>query len=140
MKERFSDIADLKFTANMEQRLVSVEEGATPWKSVLRDFYGLFDHDLKQAEQELDGVRIKVPDEVSEEICPECGRNLVIKSGHATVRIMNYLLLGGCWIALVLYGFTKSALALSVAATLCGVLIAMFIIMLGVNLYYERRG
>lgn len=63
-----------------------------------------------------------------------------IKSGHATVRIMNYLLLGGCWIALVLYGFTKSALALSVAATLCGVLIAMFIIMLGVNLYYERRG
>ena len=53
---------------------------------------------------------------------------------------MNYLLLGGCWIALVLYGFTKSALALSVAATLCGVLIAMFIIMLGVNLYYERRG
>ena len=51
-----------------------------------------------------------------------------------------YLLLGGCWIALVLYGFTKSALALSVAATLCGVLIAMFIIMLGVNFYYERRG
>ena len=82
MKERFSDIADLKFTANMEQRLDSVEEGATPWKSVLRDFYGEFDHDLKQAEQELDGVRIKVPDEVSEEICPECGRNLVIKSGR----------------------------------------------------------
>ena len=82
MKERFSDIADLKFTANMEQRLDSVEEGATPWKSVLRDFYGEFDHDLKQAEQELDGVRIKAPDEVSEEICPECGRNLVIKSGR----------------------------------------------------------
>ena len=82
MKERFSDIADLKFTANMEQRLDSVEEGATPWKSVLLDFYGEFDHDLKQAEQELDGVRIKVPDEVSEEICPECGRNLVIKSGR----------------------------------------------------------
>ena len=70
----------------------------------------------------------------------ERDRYLAIKSGHATVRIMNYLLLGGCWIALVLYGFTKSALALSVAATLCGVLIAMFIIMLGVNFYYERRG
>ena len=70
----------------------------------------------------------------------ERDRYLVIKSGHATVRSMNYLQLGGCWIALVLYGFTKSALALSVAATLCGVLIAMFIIMLGVNLYYERRG
>ena len=82
MKERFSDIADLKFTANMEQRLDAVEEGKTAWKDVLRDFYGDFDHDLKEAEQALDGVRIKVPDEVSEEICPECGRNLVIKSGR----------------------------------------------------------
>ena len=82
MKERFSDIADLKFTANMEQRLDSVEEGKTAWKDVLRDFYGDFDQNLKQAEQALEGVRIKVPDEVSEEICPECGRNLVVKSGR----------------------------------------------------------
>ena len=49
---------------------------------VLRDFYGDFDKNLKQAEQDLDGERIKVPDEVSEEICPQCGRNLVIKSGR----------------------------------------------------------
>ena len=82
MKDKFTDIADLKFTAHMEQKLDSVEEGATPWKSVLRDFYGDFDRDLKQAEKDLDGVRIKVPDEVSEEICPECGRNLVVKSGR----------------------------------------------------------
>ncbi len=82
MKERFSDIADLKFTAHMEQQLDSVEEGKTAWKDVLRDFYGDFDQNLKQAEQALEGVRIKVPDEVSEEICPECGRNLVVKSGR----------------------------------------------------------
>jgi DNA topoisomerase-1 len=82
MKDKFADIADLKFTAHMEQRLDSVEEGTTPWKGVLRDFYGDFDHNLKQAEKDLDGVRIKVPDEVSEEICPECGRNLVVKSGR----------------------------------------------------------
>ena len=82
MKERFTDIADTKFTANMEQKLDSVEEGNTAWKSVLRDFYGDFDRDLKKAEQNLEGVRIKVPDEVSEEICPECGRNLVVKSGR----------------------------------------------------------
>ena len=82
MKDKFTDIADLKFTAHMEQKLDSVEEGATPWKSVLRDFYGDFDRDLKQAEKDLDGVRIKVPDEVSEETCPECGRNLVVKSGR----------------------------------------------------------
>ena len=82
MKDKFSDIADTKFTAHMEQKLDSVEEGATPWKGVLRDFYGDFEDHLKKAEQDLEGVRIKVPDEVSEEICPECGRNLVVKSGR----------------------------------------------------------
>ena len=82
MKERFSDIADLKFTANMEQKLDSVEEGTTAWKDVLREFYGDFEEDLESAEKALDGTRIKVPDEVSEEICPECGRHLVVKSGR----------------------------------------------------------
>ena len=80
MKEKFGDIADVKFTANMEERLDSVEEGKTPWKEVLRDFYGDFEAHLKEAEQ--DTARIKVPDEVSEEICPECGRHLVVKSGR----------------------------------------------------------
>ena len=82
MREKFPDIADMKFTANMEGRLDAVEEGTTPWKTVLRDFYGEFDQNLKQAEKDLEGTRIKVPDEVSEEICPECGRNLVVKSGR----------------------------------------------------------
>ena len=82
MKEKFTDIADLKFTAHMEQKLDSVEEGSTAWKDVLREFYGDFDQNLKQAEKDLEGTRIKVPDEVSEEICPECGRNLVVKSGR----------------------------------------------------------
>ena len=82
MKERFTDIADLKFTAHMEQKLDSVEEGTTPWKDILREFYGDFDTNLKDAEKALEGTRIKVPDEVSEEICPECGRNLVVKSGR----------------------------------------------------------
>ena len=80
MKDKFSDIADMKFTANMEEKLDSVEDGQTPWKGVLRDFYGDFEAHLRQAEQDL--TRIKVPDEVSEEICPECGRNLVVKSGR----------------------------------------------------------
>ena len=49
---------------------------------MLREFYGDFEQDLENAEKALDGARIKVPDEVSEEICPECGRNLVVKSGQ----------------------------------------------------------
>jgi len=82
MKDKFTDIADLKFTANMEQKLDSVEEGSTPWKGVLRDFYGDFDRNLKQAEKDLEGTRIKVPDEVSDEKCDLCGRNMVVKSGR----------------------------------------------------------
>jgi DNA topoisomerase-1 len=82
MKSKFSDVADLKFTANMEKKLDSVEDGQTPWKGVLRDFYGDFDKNLKQAEKDLEGTRIKVPDEVTDEKCDLCGRNLVIKSGR----------------------------------------------------------
>ena len=82
MKDKFHDIVDYDFTAQMEQRLDKVEEGAADWKALLADFYKDFDAELKQAEQDLDGERIKVPDEVSEEICPQCGRNLVIKSGR----------------------------------------------------------
>ena len=82
MKDKFQDIVDPTFTAQMEERLDLVEEGTADWKRVLSDFYGGFDAELKKAEQELDGERIKVPDEVSEEICPQCGKNLVIKSGR----------------------------------------------------------
>ena len=82
MEDKFQDIVDLKFTANMEQRLDSVEEGTTFWKDILGSFYGDFEKNLKSAEEALDGIRIKVPDEVSEEICPECGKNLVVKSGR----------------------------------------------------------
>ena len=82
MKDKFHDIVDYDFTAQMEQRLDKVEEGAADWKALLADFYKDFDAELKQAEQDLDGERIKVPDEVSEEVCPQCGRNLVIKSGR----------------------------------------------------------
>ena len=82
MKDRFTDIADLRFTAHMEERLDAVEEGKAPWREILRGFYGDFDKSLQQSEKDMECVRIKVPDEVSEEICPECGRNLVVKSGR----------------------------------------------------------
>ena len=82
MKDKFQDIVDPTFTAQMEEELDKVEEGSLDWKRVLSKFYEDFEAELHKAEQELDGERIKVPDEVSEEICPQCGRNLVIKSGR----------------------------------------------------------
>ena len=82
MKDRFEDIVDPTFTAQMEEKLDEVEEGKTDWKKVLSDFYQDFESELTRAEKELDGERIKVPDEVSEEVCPQCGRNLVVKMGR----------------------------------------------------------
>ena len=82
MMERFTDIIDVEFTANMETRLDQVEEGNQNWKDLLAEFYKDFDKELKDAEAALDGVRLKVPDEVSEEICDICGRNMVVKIGR----------------------------------------------------------
>ena len=82
MKDKFQDIVDPAFTAQMEEQLDHVEEGTIDWRKMLADFYASFDAELQKAEQELDGERIKIPDEVSEEICPACGRNLVVKSGR----------------------------------------------------------
>jgi DNA topoisomerase-1 len=82
MKERFAEIVDLKFTARMETELDSVENGEKNWKSVLSDFYGPFNQSLEQAEKALEGERIKIPDEETDEICDVCGRKMVIKSGR----------------------------------------------------------
>jgi len=82
MKDKFSDIVDPAFTAHMEEQLDQVEQGKVAWKELLNEFYGGFEKELKQAESDLDGERIKVPDEVSDVICPKCGRNLVYKSGR----------------------------------------------------------
>ena len=82
MKDKFSDIVDPDFTAQMESQLDKVESGEVRWKQLMSDFYRDFEAELAKAEKELDGERIKVPDEVTEEICPQCGRNLVVKSGR----------------------------------------------------------
>ncbi|MBR1496842.1 MAG: type I DNA topoisomerase [Oscillospiraceae bacterium] len=82
MCDYFQDIVDLRFTARMEESLDEIEEGKEQWKNVLREFYGGFDEELENAEKALEGVRIKVPDEVTEEVCDVCGRNMVVKSGR----------------------------------------------------------
>ena len=82
MKERFADIVDLKFTARMETELDSVESGEKKWKEVLADFYGPFEQSLESAEKALEGERIRIPDEETDEVCDLCGRKMVIKSGR----------------------------------------------------------
>jgi len=82
MCDKFTDIVDTGFTANMEQKLDDVESGSKQWKAVLREFYEPFHQNLEQAEQDLEGIRLKVPAEESDEICDVCGRNMVVKSGR----------------------------------------------------------
>jgi len=82
MLERFNDIVDVDFTANMETRLDEVEEGKQHWKELLAEFYGDFSRELKEAEEALEGVRLKVPEEETDEVCELCGRNMVIKMGR----------------------------------------------------------
>ena len=82
MLERFNDIVDVDFTANMESKLDEVEEGKRNWKELLGEFYGGFSKELADAEAALEGVHLKVPDEPTDEVCELCGRNMVIKMGR----------------------------------------------------------
>ena len=82
MMDHFQDIIDVEFTATMESRLDAVEEGKQPWKDLMTEFYKDFHQEMQNAEAALEGIRLKVPDEVTEEICEVCGRNMVIKVGR----------------------------------------------------------
>ena len=82
MCDKFADIVNTRFTAEMEQELDNVENGSEQWKALLHKFYEPFKANLEKAEQELEGVRLKVPAEESDEVCDVCGRKMVIKSGR----------------------------------------------------------
>ena len=82
MMDRFNDIIDVEFTANMETKLDDVEAGTRKWKEVLGEFYQGFQKELTEAEEALQGTRLKVPEEETEEICEVCGRKMVIKDGR----------------------------------------------------------
>ena len=79
MKQSFPSIVDIHFTANMEGLLDMVEEGRVPWKEVIRNFYPDLDEAVQVAEKEQESVTIE--DEVTDVVCEECGRNMVIKYG-----------------------------------------------------------
>ena len=79
MKQSFPSIVDVNFTANMEGLLDMVAEGKVEWKSIISNFYPDLEEAVKIAEKELE--KVKIADEVTDVICEECGRNMVIKYG-----------------------------------------------------------
>ena len=80
--DKFTTVSDLKFTAHMEEELDEVEKGKLSYVEVLHRFYDQFSAALKQAEIDLEGQRIKIKEEETDEKCEICGRNMVIKSGR----------------------------------------------------------
>ncbi len=79
MKESFPSIVDEHFTANMEGLLDEVEEGTVNWKSVISNFYPDLEEAVEIAESQLQ--KVKIEDEVTDVVCEECGRNMVVKYG-----------------------------------------------------------
>lgn len=79
MKNAFPTIVDVNFTANMEALLDSVEEGDVKWKTIVANFYPDLDEAVKKAEEDL--AEVKIADEVSDQVCERCGRQMVIKYG-----------------------------------------------------------
>ncbi len=80
--QKFESVADYAFTAKMEHELDEVEAGKLEYVTLLHRFYGGFKAALEQAEVDLEGQRIKIEDEVTDVICDQCGRNMVIKIGR----------------------------------------------------------
>ena len=82
LEDQFPQIVNVSFTAQMEEDLDKIEEGKKDWLNILHVFYTGFNDELKAAEKTLTEERLKVPEIESDEVCPNCGRKMVIKSGR----------------------------------------------------------
>ena len=80
MAKHFPDIVDVSFTADMERKLDDVEDGHRSWTEFLHNFYDAFKVTMEKAESEMN--KVQKPVEELEELCPDCGRNLVIRTGR----------------------------------------------------------
>ncbi len=78
--KNFPDVVNVKFTAQMEDELDEIAEDSREWEDVVKDFYTPFGKSLATAEASIE--RVKLPEEVTNEVCPECGKPMVVKSGR----------------------------------------------------------
>lgn len=82
MEEQFPSIVDVKFSADMEKNLDKIESGKDDWRDTIDAFYQGFAKSLTHAEESMEGKKMKVPDEETDEVCELCGRKMVIKTGR----------------------------------------------------------
>ena len=82
LKERFSKIVNLRFTAGMERNLDCIADGSKEWIETLGEFYGDFEKNLADVKKDMEGIDMKIPDEETDIVCEKCGRKMVIKTGR----------------------------------------------------------
>lgn len=80
LKEHFPQVIDVEFTARMEAHLDRIEDGDVEWVDVIQKFYHPFSEALERAQEEMKAVEIE--EEVTDELCEKCGRNMVVKWGR----------------------------------------------------------
>lgn len=81
LKDKFPDIVNTKFTADMETDLDTIEEGKSYWVDILKNFYDGFEENLNRVKEDMKGVKIKLKEDETDIICEKCGRKMVIKIG-----------------------------------------------------------
>lgn len=82
IRERFPKIVNVKFTAQVEKDLDTVQNGETDWVQTLHNFYGDFEKTLKKAKEDMEGIKIQLKEDETDIICEKCGRNMVVKVGR----------------------------------------------------------
>lgn len=82
LKDKFKNIVNVKFTAQMETNLDEVGEGKEDYVRMLHEFYGEFEDILKKAKEEMDGVKIQLKEDITDIPCEKCGRMMVVKVGR----------------------------------------------------------
>jgi DNA topoisomerase-1 len=80
VSQYFPNIVDIDFTARMEEELDEIATKKRNWVGVIKDFYTPFEKSLASATQLMD--KVKLPDEVVDETCPKCGKQMLVKSGR----------------------------------------------------------
>ncbi|MDR1195210.1 MAG: type I DNA topoisomerase [Endomicrobium sp.] len=80
LKKHFGNIVNVEFTAEVEEKFDAIADDKTPWQNVIRDFYAPFEADLTEAEKNLE--RQKIEPQKSDEICPNCGKPMVVRDSR----------------------------------------------------------
>jgi DNA topoisomerase-1 len=80
LRNHFSNIINIEFTANVEEKFDDIAENKAVWQSVLKDFYEPFEKKLEKAEKNLQIQKVQALK--TSEICPNCGKHMVIRDSR----------------------------------------------------------